>query len=446
MKSLLSPFYLGRWVFVLVLLIVVLNKRDLYGADRTLEWDSNPESAISGYRLFCRQEGQPYDYNTPIWEGDKSQNGCTIHGLDDDTIYYFVIRAFDSIGNESSDSNEVPYMLVGFSIDGPEWVDENNTAVFRGTALFRDQMAQPATNSAVWSMDSPYANASIGWNEGLGEWLLNFSTLEVLTDQKVTLIAKYSFGDETAVDMKDIWIANNLQKEDTDVDGMPDWWESAHSLNRLVDDSKADSDGDGLSNLEEYQHGTDPKDPNSTIKKGCNGEPYLQATGFASIVAFEVENFDANVSQGDHDWEHVYNVGDPASDGMKAMPEVGDTVNKNYVSQTPRLDFKICFITTGQYYVWVRGIGGSSQADSCHVGLEGAAVETCESITSFGKDWTWSNETKNRSVATIDISSTGTHTINLWMKEDGFVVDKIVLTTDEFYVPEGEGPPESPRL
>lgn len=45
---------------------------------------------------------------------------------------------------------------------------------------------------------------------------------------------------------------------DTDNDGMPDWWEVAYGLNRLVNDSDEDLDGDTISNLAEYQLGSLP--------------------------------------------------------------------------------------------------------------------------------------------------------------------------------------------
>ncbi|MCF2143616.1 MAG: ABC transporter substrate-binding protein [Candidatus Heimdallarchaeota archaeon] len=50
---------------------------------------------------------------------------------------------------------------------------------------------------------------------------------------------------------------------DTDGDEMPDGWEIRYMLNPLLNDSARDTDGDGLSNLEEYQLGTVPINPDT---------------------------------------------------------------------------------------------------------------------------------------------------------------------------------------
>ncbi len=52
---------------------------------------------------------------------------------------------------------------------------------------------------------------------------------------------------------------------DTDNDQMPDGWEIGYlpSLDPLTDDATGDADGDGVENLDEYQRGTNPTDPDS---------------------------------------------------------------------------------------------------------------------------------------------------------------------------------------
>ena len=59
---------------------------------------------------------------------------------------------------------------------------------------------------------------------------------------------------------------------DWDGDGLPDDWEIAHGLNPGFDDASLDSDGDGLTNLEEYLWGTDPFNPDTDGDGILDGE------------------------------------------------------------------------------------------------------------------------------------------------------------------------------
>jgi len=76
-----------------------------YAIDVTFQWDQNSEPDIVGYRVFCREEGQSYNYTNPSWEG--TDTSCAIYDLDKTKTYYFVLRSFDTKGSESDDSNEL---------------------------------------------------------------------------------------------------------------------------------------------------------------------------------------------------------------------------------------------------------------------------------------------------------------------------------------------------
>jgi len=91
---------------VLLLFIIFISPANVaHCLDLSFAWDANTEPDLAGYRVFYRQEGQNYDYNNPVWE--TIETTCTIFGLDNNTTYYFISRAFDIYGNESDNSVEL---------------------------------------------------------------------------------------------------------------------------------------------------------------------------------------------------------------------------------------------------------------------------------------------------------------------------------------------------
>jgi len=93
---------------IILPIILFLTVKNVYSVDITLAWDKNTEPDLDGYRSFCREEGQGYDYNNPAWEGIETS--CTIYSLKNNTNYCVVARAFDTSGNESDNSNKVCYL------------------------------------------------------------------------------------------------------------------------------------------------------------------------------------------------------------------------------------------------------------------------------------------------------------------------------------------------
>lgn len=175
---------------------------------------------------------------------------------------------------------------------------------------------------------------------------------------------------------------------------------------------------------------------------------YLQDSGPDGIVSMEAENFENNIPQGFHTWTLVNSpAGACGSKAMKALPNLGFKFRDDYITLSPRLDFKVSFIKTGTHYIWVRAnANGSESDDSCHTGLDNQANTTSNRISfNVTADWAWFNARENNAgPATFDVANAGVHTVNIWMCEDGAVIDKIVLTTNPAYVPSGQGPDESP--
>ncbi|BBO77631.1 hypothetical protein DSCW_50480 [Desulfosarcina widdelii] len=85
--------------------LILMATTAVLAASVTLRWDAVSGSP-DGYLLYARESGQAYNYSQPIWQGTTAT--CTIDNLQDQTEYYFVVRAFDG-SLVSSNSNEVHY-------------------------------------------------------------------------------------------------------------------------------------------------------------------------------------------------------------------------------------------------------------------------------------------------------------------------------------------------
>ena len=189
------------------------------------------------------------------------------------------------------------------------------------------------------------------------------------------------------------------------------------------------------------------------------GDPLQQDPGPDGIVSVEAENFDENTPRPPHTWELITEAaggflppggftGGAAMQSTPTTPAAGAGFNDpaDFLANSPRLDYDIIFTKTGLHYVWVLAWGLDGNSDSLHSGLDGEHVPTADRIGGINNNYGWTNTAyQDAEPISFEITTTGLHTLNIWMREDGSVVDKIVVTANPNYTPTGVGPAESFR-
>jgi len=174
-----------------------------------------------------------------------------------------------------------------------------------------------------------------------------------------------------------------------------------------------------------------------------SGEPFAQKAGAGDLVVMEAEHYHEKQARSGHSWETVILQHSSAGESLKALPNNSTDIQEDYVSLSPQLRYRVIFGEPGRYYVWARARGTTSENDSLHVGLDGQALPSGKSIEQIFDYWTWTSTRNGGERAYIDVPSAGEHVVDLWMREDGVTLDKLLLTTDPNFMPQGKGMVES---
>lgn len=167
-----------------------------------------------------------------------------------------------------------------------------------------------------------------------------------------------------------------------------------------------------------------------------NGDITKINQDYDGILKIDANQYHNSFIVGAHKWQSVSVTGAGGGVAMQILPNLDSVYLKERVQRSPVLEYKVNFTKTGWHYVWIKGhANGSANNDALHFGVDGMLGEVTTDMTlNAANSLVWKNRTENNSVAAFKISSIGEHTLNVWMKDDGLVLDSIYikLTPDDF--------------
>jgi hypothetical protein len=166
---------------------------------------------------------------------------------------------------------------------------------------------------------------------------------------------------------------------------------------------------------------------------------YLEADG---QVVMEAEDFFENNLRSDNQrWAFTTEQTGFVGSGYMTTSDIANTAQTWEAGA--QLTYDVVFQNPGTYYLWMRARQSGGAGNSAWFGLRSGTppVGFFDNATAAG--WYWLRD------EVVVIPSAGRHTLALVNREDGYSVDRILLTTDASYSPvginSGNGPAKSAR-
>ncbi len=170
---------------------------------------------------------------------------------------YIQVRAMDLAGNPMSSSqafnikiNTYPEIVIISPSSGDRLI-QGTTIVFDATNSFDpdgDRLTISWFKSTATGLESLGDSQQVKANLLPGEY-----TITVIAKDRVNNQVQKTF----TITVEPLPEPEPI--EDTDLDGMFDWWEIQFQTNPEVKDAQEDPDGDGFTNLQEYENNTNPR-------------------------------------------------------------------------------------------------------------------------------------------------------------------------------------------
>jgi hypothetical protein len=188
---------------------------------------------------------------------------------------------------------------------------------------------------------------------------------------------------------------------------------------------------------------------------------FEQGSDLDKLVVMEAEHYSEYITVGDNTWDPVLEPADASNDtAMMAYTTSSWPSRNDALTSSAVLVYKINFTETGTHYVWARASRTGGGDDSYHFGLDdqipasGTFINFEEVGEITADTWMWikwsgASDPEERSgigaQSYVDVPSAGVHEFQVYIRESGFKIDKIILTItpDVGYTPEGQGPAET---
>lgn len=157
-------------------------------------------------------------------------------------------------------------------------------------------------------------------------------------------------------------------------------------------------------------------------------------------VVMEAENANTRTAGGGKSWDLITQSGASGlstNNALQALPNTGTTASAPGAS-TCRADYQIVVPSgaASTFYVHVRARGPSGSDNSVFISVNGSTSSYQTFTTTSSLGW-------KKASSTIALP-VGTQSLTIWMREDGTIVDKIVVSSSST-LPTGTGPAESGR-
>jgi hypothetical protein len=140
---------------------------------------------------------------------------------------------------------------------------------------------------------------------------------------------------------------------------------------------------------------------------------------------------------------------------IEILPDTRQThddklIRKENFNNTPGMavvHYKVKIATPGRYYVWAKAYSTGPEDNGVHVGINGKWPESGKRMQwcKGKRSWYWESKQRTKEVHCgiehaiyLDIDKAGEYTIQFSMREDGFEMDKWLITTNKNYNPRNE--------